>query len=42
VGGDVYSHFQALNVQNQINITAAIAAAIRIVRLSPHHDEQYA
>jgi len=42
VGGDVYSHFQALNMQNQINITAAVLTAIRIVRESPHHGEQYA
>jgi competence protein ComFB len=42
VGGDIYSHFQALNVQNQVNITTAVAAAIRIVRDSPHHGEQYA
>jgi len=42
VSGDVYSHFDAMNVQTQVNITAAIAAAIRIVRESPHHSEQYA
>lgn len=42
VGGDVYSHFQALNMQSQVNITTAIVAAIRVVRDSPHHGEQYA
>lgn len=41
VGGDVYSHFQAMSVQTQVNITTAIVSAIRIVRESPHHDEQY-
>ena len=40
--GDVYSHFDAMNVQTQVNITAAVASAIRIVRNSPHHGEQYA
>ena len=42
VNGDVYSHFEAMNVQTQVNITAAVASAIRVVRESPHHGEQYA
>jgi competence protein ComFB len=42
VGGNIHSHFQAMNVQIQVNITAAVARAIRIVRNSPHHGEQYA
>jgi competence protein ComFB len=42
VGGDIYSHFEAMNVQIQVNITAAVASAIRVVRESPHHGEQYA
>jgi competence protein ComFB len=42
VGGDIYSHFAALGTQSQVDITSAIAAAIRIVRNSPHHGEQYA
>ena len=41
VSGDVYSHFQAMNVQTQVNITTAIVNAIRIVQQSPHHDHQY-
>ncbi len=42
VGGDVYSHFAAMNVQTQVNITSAVAAAIRVVRKNPHHGEEYA
>ena len=42
VSGDVYSHFDAMNVQMQVNITAAVASAIRIVRNSPHHGAEYA
>ena len=42
VGGEVYSRFQELSTQNQVNITAAIMAAIRVVRQHPHHDAKYA
>jgi competence protein ComFB len=40
--GEVYSHFQELAAQNQINITTAIVAAIRTVHLNPHHGKKYA
>jgi len=42
VGGDVYSHFEAMNMQSQINIMTAIVSAIRVVRENPHHGEQFA
>jgi len=41
VGGEVYSRFEELSTQNQANITAAIMAAIRVVRQNPHHDAKY-
>jgi len=41
-GGEVYSHFQELCTQSQVNITAAIMAAIQVVRQNPHHGKEYA
>ena len=42
VCGEVYSRFKELSTQNQVNITAAVSAAIRVVHQYPHHDAKYA
>ena len=41
-GGEVYSHFQELCAQGQVNITAAIMADIQVVHQNPHHGKEYA